>query len=119
MFHDRFEGSVTGPASAAPRLPRSRTGRSRSGAARAAAMGLTARQLVAHLVRLMARRRRLIACWLLLLPLLSLALLPTVPDRRWPPQRAASCGRPLLAGRPDVDAERLWPQLRAAEVSGR
>ena len=83
-------------------------------------MGLTARRLAAHLVRLAARRRRLLACWLLLVPLVSLALLPADRGQPWLPHRpAAACTQPPPADRPDIDAEQIWTQLQLTEVSAR
>ena len=79
-------------------------------------MGLTVRRVVAHLLRLVARRRRLLACWLLLLPLLSVALLPANRGEAWLPQLPSGCGPPPPERRTDLDAEQLWPQLQA-EVS--
>ena len=71
------------------------------------------RLLAAHVLRLLARHRRLLACWLLLLPLLSLALLPPPGSGQLGllPRQLLSCSRPRRSSRPDLDAELVWPTL--------
>ena len=71
----------------------------------------TGRLLAARVLRLLARHRRPLACWLLLLPVLSLTLLPPESSQPWLPRQLLSCSSPRLSSRPDIDAELTWSSL--------